>query len=595
MKNPGRMKNAASDTLTFDPDAAGGVRVDLDRLIKHKLAVQANSGGGKSWLIRTILEGTHGHVQHLVLDPEGEYRTLREAFADYLVIGGRDADLSLAPDEAGRVVGEIVRSRANLIIDLSDFGEAERAELAAGALNALMALPRREWRHVLVIIDEAQTLAPQDGSSVSLDAIKDYTMRGRKRGYGLVVATQRISMLNKNVLALCSNRLIGLTTLGLDVRTASQELGFTGPERQELKKLRPGEFFAFGPAVSQEVIRVRSGPVRTSHPEPGGVVPPTPPASAELARLIERLAQSRSEAAADESVGPKGADGEASARLEARVTELEDRNGSLLRHVRVLEDRLASITHRIRVAAANLQEATDLASSDGATPAAEKVPAGNEPTESKQKPEKREASDVVQIKNPRSKRYVKVDQAKGKLLSHKESEGPYPDVPIAGEGELTSSGRDILETLARFESVGVAAMDRVNLAVFSARGPKSSAFRDDVSTLKDLGLVDYPRAGEVCLTESGRKRVPGTSPVRSVEDLHEAWRRYLTESQWKIIEALIDIYPDAIEREALADRIGRGSLSSAYRDDIATLKQLGAAEYPSRGHVRASALLFPRI
>ena len=40
-------------------------------------------------------------------------------------------------------------------------------------------------------------------------------------------------------------------------------------------------------------------------------------------------------------------------------------------------------------------------------------------------------SGVVQVKNPRTKRYVKIDRDKGKIVSHKKSPGPYKDVPIA--------------------------------------------------------------------------------------------------------------------------------------------------------------------
>lgn len=40
-------------------------------------------------------------------------------------------------------------------------------------------------------------------------------------------------------------------------------------------------------------------------------------------------------------------------------------------------------------------------------------------------------SDVVQVKNPRTGHYVKIDRAKGKIIDYKKSEGPYKDVPIA--------------------------------------------------------------------------------------------------------------------------------------------------------------------
>lgn len=68
-----------------------GVTCDLDRLVDTRLLVQANSGGGKSWLLRRILEQTHGQVQHLVIDPEGEFASLRERF-DYVLAAKHGGD-----------------------------------------------------------------------------------------------------------------------------------------------------------------------------------------------------------------------------------------------------------------------------------------------------------------------------------------------------------------------------------------------------------------------------------------------------------------------------------------------------------------------
>lgn len=39
--------------------------------------------------------------------------------------------------------------------------------------------------------------------------------------------------------------------------------------------------------------------------------------------------------------------------------------------------------------------------------------------------------DVVQAKNPRTNRYVKIDRSAGKIISHKKSTGPYKDIPVA--------------------------------------------------------------------------------------------------------------------------------------------------------------------
>ncbi len=39
--------------------------------------------------------------------------------------------------------------------------------------------------------------------------------------------------------------------------------------------------------------------------------------------------------------------------------------------------------------------------------------------------------DIVQVKNPKSGHYVKIDRSLGKILSYKKTEGPYKNVPIA--------------------------------------------------------------------------------------------------------------------------------------------------------------------
>lgn len=48
---------------------------------------------------------------------------------------------------------------------------------------------------------------------------------------------------------------------------------------------------------------------------------------------------------------------------------------------------------------------------------------------------KKNKSDVVQVKNPRTGRYVKIDRAKGKILSHKKSEGKYKNIPVARKAQ----------------------------------------------------------------------------------------------------------------------------------------------------------------
>lgn len=61
-------------------------QIDVDVLLRTRLLLQANSGKGKSWLLRKLCELLFGKVQVIVIDPEGEFATLREKY-DYVLVG----------------------------------------------------------------------------------------------------------------------------------------------------------------------------------------------------------------------------------------------------------------------------------------------------------------------------------------------------------------------------------------------------------------------------------------------------------------------------------------------------------------------------
>jgi hypothetical protein len=277
---------------------SAGLVVDVDRLIASRLLAQANSGGGKSRAIRQLLEETHGKVQHFVLDPEGEFATLRERF-DYVLAAGKGGDVVASPKHAKVLCRRLMELGASAVIDLYDLALADRREFVRVFLEELMSLPRDLWRPLLVVIDEAHVFAPERGSgdATSTDAVIALCTQGRKRGYCAVLATQRISKLHKDAAAELLNKLIGRTGLDVDVKRAGDELGFDKEERAGLKHLAPGEFFAYGPAIATEVRRVRTGDVVTTHPEIGSAGAVAPPAPSKVKAMLAQLADLPKEAA----------------------------------------------------------------------------------------------------------------------------------------------------------------------------------------------------------------------------------------------------------------------------------------------------------
>ena len=39
--------------------------------------------------------------------------------------------------------------------------------------------------------------------------------------------------------------------------------------------------------------------------------------------------------------------------------------------------------------------------------------------------------DIVQVKNPKTGHYVKIDRSAGRILDQKKSDGPYKGIPVA--------------------------------------------------------------------------------------------------------------------------------------------------------------------
>lgn len=274
--------------------------INLTKLIDSRLLVQANSGGGKSWLLRRLLEQSHGKVQQIILDPEGEFGTLREKY-DY-VLAGKGGDTPAEPRSAALLAHKLLELGVSAIIDLYELPPQDRKRFVRLFLEALVDAPKELWHPVIVVLDEAHVFAPEKDVSEASSAVKDLATRGRKRGYCAVLATQRISKLAKDAAAECNNKLIGRSSIDIDMKRAGYELGFTKQEQLlSLRALKPGEFYAFGPAISDEVIRVDVGDVQTTHPKAGSrtltkVVPPTVSIKKILGKLADLPVEAEKEA-----------------------------------------------------------------------------------------------------------------------------------------------------------------------------------------------------------------------------------------------------------------------------------------------------------
>ena len=255
--------------------------VDLEELLATRLLVQGNSGSGKSHLLRRILEGSAGLVQQIVIDPEGDFVSLAEAFSHIAV---EAADHSLP--EIASIAARIRAHRASVVLNLEGLEMEDQMRCVATFLGGLFDAPRDHWYPALVVVDEAQVFAPaaageisEDARRASLSAMTNLMCRGRKRGLAGIIATQRLAKLAKNVAAEASNFLMGRTFLDIDMARAADLLGMERRQAETIRDLARGEFLALGPAIARRPVRVRVGAVQTGSRAVSPKLMPLPQAS----------------------------------------------------------------------------------------------------------------------------------------------------------------------------------------------------------------------------------------------------------------------------------------------------------------------------
>ena len=264
-------------------------KIDLPILIDSRMICMANSGAGKSYLVRKILEESHEKVMSIILDFEGEFKTLREKY-DYLLIG-HEGDVKLNMKAAHLLPKKILELNVPTIIDISDLKRNERITYIKRFLEALMDVPRELWKPCLVVLDEIHQLAGQQEKQDSTHAVIDLATRGRKRGFCLIGVTQRISKLHKDVVAELNNYMVGRTSLDIDMKRSADILGFNNKQDMlSLRELDDGEFFCFGPAISRTIEKEKVALSKTTHPKQGmdikqRIIPPT----AKVRELISKL------------------------------------------------------------------------------------------------------------------------------------------------------------------------------------------------------------------------------------------------------------------------------------------------------------------
>lgn len=545
--------------------------IDVDVFIGSRGLVQANSGGGKSWLLRRILEQTHGLLPQIVIDPEDEFLSLRERH-DYVIAAPRDGDVVADVRTAALLARKLLELRTSAILAIYELKPAQRAAFVKAFLESLVSAPRSLWGPTLVVLDEAHKYAPQSGKAESTSAVVDLAALGRKRGLCALVATQRISKLSKDVAAELQNKMIGRCGLVTDRDRAADELGLPNAQRRTLQLLDPGSFFVFGPALSREVVEVRVGPVKTTHPKAGqrAAAPPAPRAKvkAVLAKLSDL---------------PKEAEQEArdAAELRAQLAAAK-RDLKAARRGAADPEAIARAREQGRVegeAAAR----RDLAA---AIKLAEKVRKAAGAQVAKAASAIARAGEALDVQSVAA---AELDTAASAPIPKRSAPPPVD----ADRGDLDGPEQRILDAIAWLDSIGVDQPEVTAVAFLAGYKAGGGAFNNPKGRLRRKGLIEYLPGKLVRLTDEGRAAAAPPVDALTTAELHRAVLGRLGGPEQRILQPLLDAYPESLSNDELAAAANYTAGAGAFNNPRGRLRSLGLVEYPEPGRVVARDILFP--
>lgn len=234
-------------------DISKEVGVDADDLVTGRTCIIGQSGSGKSYTVAVVCEElAKNNIGFCIIDTEGEYFSLKEKYPILWVGSDGGCEINIESVDYKKLAVKTISKGFPLIFDVSEVDNPN--EKVAEFLKELYNASSKIRTPYLLIIEEIDKFAPQKG--IVLPEVEEISRRGRKRGLGLLIATQRPALVNKNVLSQCGNQIIGKLTIKNDIESVRSF--FTKKEDLErLPRLKPGEFFVQGNISETKLVKIR--------------------------------------------------------------------------------------------------------------------------------------------------------------------------------------------------------------------------------------------------------------------------------------------------------------------------------------------------
>lgn len=212
-------------------------------LVGRSIAVLGITGSGKTNTAAVLIEELLANGLPLtIVDIEGEYWGLKEKFE--ILVAGRSehAELAIGPENAGKLAEISVKRAISVILDLSDFTQEESIEFLMEYFKALWAASFSTKQPYHIILEEAHEFVPQGTSTPLKQLLTRIALRGRKRGLGIILASQRSAKVEKDVLTQTSLLFLHKVVHPTDLKVYKDLIPLPANQVEDMvRRLGPGE------------------------------------------------------------------------------------------------------------------------------------------------------------------------------------------------------------------------------------------------------------------------------------------------------------------------------------------------------------------
>lgn len=234
--------------------------VAVEEVVGQCVAILGIRGSGKSNTAGVIFEELlAARYPMSLVDIDGEYFGLKEKYEVLVVGGGEHADVELSMSTVGEVADLSLREGVPVILDVSDMLGGEREAVVFEYLTRLWTLAGRLRSPYMIGIEECHEFIPQGVRTRMKDVIARIALRGRKRGLGAVIISQRSAKVEKDVLTQAGMLFLHRVVHEADMRVYSELLPWRKTEAKEIvTQLGVGEcIFMSGSTARRVKMRVR--------------------------------------------------------------------------------------------------------------------------------------------------------------------------------------------------------------------------------------------------------------------------------------------------------------------------------------------------